>query len=162
VASIALGHYDCQKKTDNLRFSMAKIQVSRDFNHSAAVVWALLDDFGDISWAPGIDKIEVIGEGIGMIRRLHLKGMEPIDEQLSFKDAANMSFGYDIPTGIPLPMTDYSAKAQVTAIDDSHCHVDWYGQATPVGCSDDEAEQILKSTYDMLLQWVDDALSQSA
>ena len=58
---------------------MVEVHVARDLDFPAATVWALLEDFGDISWAPGIDRIEVIGEGIGMIRRLHMQGMDPID-----------------------------------------------------------------------------------
>lgn len=112
---------------------MVDVHVARDLDFSAATVWALLEDFGDINWAPGIDKIEVIGEGIGMIRRLHLSGMEPIDEQLDSMDASTMTFAYSIPRGIPMPVTDYRANAKVTALDEGRCHLDWYGHATPPG-----------------------------
>ncbi|WP_051171130.1 SRPBCC family protein [Spongiibacter marinus] len=141
---------------------MVEVHVERDLDFPAATVWALLEDFGDINWAPGIDKIEVIGEGIGMIRRLHLAGMEPIDEQLESMDANNMSFGYTIPRGIPMPVTDYSANAKVTAIDDGRCHVDWYGRATPQGASDEEAAAMIRGAYEMLLQWVDEHLKSRA
>jgi carbon monoxide dehydrogenase subunit G len=141
---------------------MVEVHVECDLDFPAATVWALLEDFGDINWAPGIDKIEVIGEGIGMIRRLHLAGMEPIDEQLESMDASNMSFGYTIPRGIPMPVTDYSANAKVTAIDDGRCHVDWYGRATPQGASDEEAAAMIRGAYEMLLQWVDEHLKSRA
>jgi hypothetical protein len=97
-----------------------------------------------------------------MIRRLHLAGMEPIDEQLESMDASTMSFGYTIPRGIPMPVTDYSANAKVTAIDDGRCHVDWYGRATPQGASDEEAAAMIRGAYEMLLQWVDEHLKSRA
>ncbi len=46
---------------------MVNVHLARDFDIGAGKVWALLEDFGNISWAPGIDKTEVIGEGVGMI-----------------------------------------------------------------------------------------------
>lgn len=141
---------------------MVDVHVARDLDFSAATVWALLEDFGDINWAPGIDKIEVIGEGIGMIRRLHLSGMEPIDEQLDSMDASTMTFAYSIPRGIPMPVTDYRANAKVTALDEGRCHLDWYGRATPQGATEEEAAAMIRGAYEMLMQWIDDALKARA
>lgn len=141
---------------------MVEVHVARDLDFSAETVWALLEDFGDISWAPGIDRIEVIGEGIGMIRRLHMQGMAPIDEQLAFMEAENMAFGYTIPSGIPMPVTDYSANAKVTPLENGRCHVDWYGRATPAGASEEEAAAMIRGAYDMLLQWVSEELAKRA
>lgn len=139
---------------------MVEVNVSRTIPVSAAKAWALLEDFGDINWAPGIDKIDVIGSGIGMIRRLHIQGMAPIDEQLTARDAEAMSFAYIIPVGLPMPLTNYGANAKVTAVDDNSCRVDWHGEADPDGISENDAIGMLQGTYESLLQWVDDELTK--
>lgn len=141
---------------------MVEAHLTRDFNYPASKVWGLLENFGDINWAPGIDKIEIIGEGIGMIRRLHISGMDPIDEQLTAQDSAAMTFAYDIPRGIPLPVTNYSANAKVTVLDDNSCRVDWYGRAEPKGASDEDAIAMISGAYEMLLQWIDDWFSATS
>ncbi len=138
---------------------MVNVHLARDFDIAAGKVWALLEDFGNISWAPGIDKTEVIGEGVGMTRRLHIAGMEPIDEVLTAMDKSAMTFSYNIPRGIPMPVTDYSANAKVTPLGEGRCHVDWYGRAEPVGISEKELGAMLTGTYEMLLQWIHDHLA---
>ncbi|MBQ0795326.1 SRPBCC family protein [Zhongshania sp.] len=135
---------------------MVETHLARELDIPAERVWALLEDFGDISWAPGIDKIELIGSGIGMTRRLHIKGIDPIDEVLTAQDASTMSFAYDIPRGVPMPVTNYSANAKVTALDDGRCQIDWYGRAEPQGVSDSDAVAMINGAYEMLLQWIAD------
>ena len=59
-----------------------KIIISRDFNVPAEDVWRVLEDFGNMSWLSMADiSIQVIGEGIGMVRRVSLNG-QYIDERL--------------------------------------------------------------------------------
>jgi carbon monoxide dehydrogenase subunit G len=141
---------------------MVNVHLARDFDISAERVWALLEDFGDINWAPGIDRIEVIGDGIGMTRRLHIAGMDPIDEVLTAMDKSAMTFAYDIPRGIPMPVTQYSANAKVTSLGEGRCHVDWYGRAEPAGVSEKDVAEMISGAYEMLLQWINDHLSVPA
>ena len=141
---------------------MVEVHLARDFDISAEKVWALLENFGDISWAPGIDKIELIGAGVGMTRRLHIAGIEPIDEVLTAMDKSAMTFAYDIPRGIPMPVTQYSANAKVSPLSEGRCRVDWYGRAEPAGMSEEDVIAMITGTYEMLLQWIDDHLSASA
>lgn len=141
---------------------MAEVLLQRDYDFPAATVWALLSDFGNISWAPGMDRVEVIGEGPGMIRRIHMPDMEPIDEVLEAMDHDNMTFTYTIPSGIPMPVTDYRAGPTVVATGENSCRIDWRGSGTPVGVSDEEAAEIIKGFYTMLLQWIDEHLQKAA
>ena len=142
---------------------MVETHLAREFTVSAKAVWELLENFGDISWAPGIDKIELIGSGIGMTRRLHIAGLpEPIDEVLTAQDPSTMTFSYDIPRGVPMPVTSYSANAKVTALGDDRCRIDWYGRAEPNGVSEKEAIAMINSAYEMLLQWIADRLLVAA
>ena len=139
---------------------MIEVHVTRNFDLNADAVWGLLADFGNMSWAPGIEKIELIGEGIGMIRRLYMPDMAPIDEQLVERDHDNRTYAYTIPRGLPMPMTDYSARVVVSELEEGHCSVHFRGRATPEGLDQEEATAILRGTYEMLLQWVDDHLNQ--
>lgn len=137
---------------------MAEVLLQRDYDFPAETVWALLADFGDISWAPGMDKVEVIGEGPGMTRRIYMPDMEPIDEVLQSMDHEAMTFTYTIPRGLPMPVTDYQAGPTVVATGPATCRIDWRGSATPEGISEDDAAEMIKGFYGLLLQWIDDHL----
>ncbi len=125
-------------------------------------VWALLEDFGNMQWAPGVKQVELIGTGIGMTRRLHMDGMEPIDEVLETQDPATMSFSYSIPQGLPLPVTDYVAGARIESTGDDSCRVHWHGSCTPTDpeMSVADLEAMLHSTYNMLLDMVETFLKR--
>ena len=102
----------------------------------------------------------VIGDGIGMTRRLFMDGMDPIDEVLEARDAASMSYQYSIPKGIPLPVTDYLASARIEAIDAERCRAYWSCQCTPTddSMSTNQLEQMMQGTYEMLLDMVENFL----
>ncbi len=138
---------------------MAGISFQRTLPFSAATVWAVLEDFGNMDWA-GVKEVEVIGEGIGMTRRLHMDGMDPIDEVLESQDPATMSFSYSIPRGIPLPVTDYVASARIEAVDESECIAHWACTCTATDPHMDEAqlEEMLHGTYTLLLDMVENHL----
>ena len=136
---------------------MPAIEFQRELGFPAERVWALLEDFGNMQWAPGVKRTELIGEGIGMTRRLHMDGMEPIDEVLETQDPATMSFSYSIPRGLPLPVTDYVAGARIESIDSDSCRVHWHGSCTPTDpdMPGAELETMLHSTYNLLLDMVE-------
>ena len=119
-------------------------------------VWPVLEDFGNItSWVPGIDKVEVIGEGVGMIRRIHVEGLEQaIDEKLTYMNASEFSFSYAIPQGLPLPLSEYSASARLKPLDNDSCEVCWQSNCIADGVSQQEAEAMIESTYQQLIDWL--------
>lgn len=141
---------------------MPQIDFQRDMAFPASRVWAVLEDFGNMEWAAGVKKVELIGDGVGMTRRLHMDGMDPIDEVLESRDAATMSYSYSIPRGIPLPVTDYLASARVEALGDERCRVHWHARCTPTdpSISDPQLEEMLHSTYNLLLDMVEAFLTQ--
>ncbi len=71
---------------------MVEAKQQRQFNHPASAVWAVLEEFGNLDWTEGVERIELIGDGVGMIRRLFMPGMDPIDEQLTAVDSEAMWF----------------------------------------------------------------------
>lgn len=132
-----------------------KATVIREIPLPAAKLWAVIEDFGNISWAPGIDRVEVIGSGNGMIRRIHMAGLpEPIDEQLVSMDAAAMKMRYAIPRGLPMPLDDYYANAHLEKISDTSTRVSWEGEFNPRGISEDDAGAIIKDIYNQLIDWL--------
>jgi len=132
---------------------MVEVKLARELPFSAAMIWPVLEDYGNMEWAMGPPRVEVIGEGIGMIRRILMKGMEPIDEVLEARDAEAMTYTYSIPRGLPLPLTDYRSTARIEVIDDHNARVHWSCQCTPTDESMSEAdtETLMHNTYNALL-----------
>ena len=133
--------------------------VERDVAIPADTLWKTLGDFGNMGWAPGIEKTEVIGQGIGMIRRIHMPNMQPIDEVLEAIDPQAMCFSYTIPRGLPMPITDYRAEVQLTALPDNKTHIRWSCSGKPEGISDDDVAAIMQGAYDQMIGWLVDALA---
>src|SRR5262249_36028621 len=50
--------------------SMATARVTRTLDVPAATLWKLVAAFGDTSWLPGPPKVELVGSGPGMERRI--------------------------------------------------------------------------------------------
>ena len=41
---------------------MVEVSIERELEFGAETVWALIADFGDLRWVPGIEKIELEGD----------------------------------------------------------------------------------------------------
>lgn len=132
---------------------MVNVKLIRDLDFPAEQVWAVLEDYGNLEWAMGPPRVEIIGEGIGMVRRVLIEGMDPIDEVLEAMDPADMSFAYSIPRGLPLPLTDYRSSARVEARADGCARVHWTCQCTPTdpGMTEADTERLMHDTYNSLL-----------
>lgn len=139
---------------------MIDLTVQKEIAAPATRAWELLSDFGDISWAPGMDNVEVIGQGVGMVRKLPMPDAPAVEEKLEVLDHDNMTLVYTIPAGLPMPVTDYRATAKVVALGDDRCRIDWHCSAREDGVSAEQAEAIVKGFYDMLLGWIDDHLTR--
>lgn len=140
---------------------MIEVTVSRELAFPAQKVWSLLSDFGDLSWTKGWNKLETQGQGVGMVRRIIIDGMEPIEEILESMDHQQRRFSYRIPN-MPMPVSDYRADVVVVAVDEYKSRVSWHCTATADGASEAEATAIMQATYDQLLSWVEAELSSRA
>lgn len=138
------------------------LKVERDFAFPKAQVWEVLGDFGDIAWAaPGI-QVDRIGQGPGMIRRLHMPGMEPIDEVLEAIDHDAHRFSYTIPRGLPMPITDYRAVVELESLGDDRCRVHWSAVGEATGdFTGEQAAEILTGAYAQMLDALQGHLSQA-
>jgi hypothetical protein len=143
---------------------MEYVEFERIIAFPAQRVWAVLEDFGNTAWAVGVSRTEIIGEGIGMTRRLYMEGMEPIDEVLKSIDPQQMTFSYSIPRGLPLPITDYTATARLEALGDTSTRVKWSCECIPEdpGLSYAELEQMIHATYTLLVDLVSSHLTRIA
>lgn len=140
---------------------MINVTVQRELPVTADKAWALVSDFGDISWAPGMDKVEVTGEGPGMVRAIHMPGdTPPIEERLEALDHDNRVMEYTIPGGMPMPLTGYHAWAKVVPLDEDRCRIDWSCKAQEIDVSPQEAEAIVAGFYNQLIDWISDELQR--
>ncbi len=141
---------------------MVEVKLERDLEFPAARVWAVLEDYGNMEWVMGPPKVEVIGEGIGMIRRVLMDGMDPIDEVLEEMDPDNMTFAYSIPRGLPLPLEDYRSTARVEEKSDGTARVHWSCQCRPTdpNMSEADTESLIQGTYNAMLDALENFLSR--
>ena len=96
-------------------------------NRPAKVVWRALSRYGDLSWAMegGIEDVELIDQGIGMIRKVRMAGMaESILERLVAADEDAMSISYVIDGDGWPGLKDYVATARV-APQKQGCELRW-------------------------------------
>lgn len=130
---------------------MIKVNIEMELDAPVNRVWELLENFGNLDWYPGWEKLDVIGSGVGMTRRIHMTGMDPIDEILESMDAASRSFSYSIPK-MPMPVSEYRASVEVQPLDDgARSKVNWRCEAKPEGISESEGQAMLEGIYaDML------------
>ena len=134
---------------------MTEFELTREMAADVEAVWAIFDDYGNLSWVPGADNVEVIGEGIGMIRRLHMPGLDqPIDEILRSKNAAEKCFSYTIPKNAVIPFDDYCASVSVSG-DSCAVTVVWRCSFDCGDMAEEDAVAIIRGSYGMML----DALS---
>jgi hypothetical protein len=140
---------------------MVEAVLQHDLNFPAEQVWAVMGDFGNMAWT-GAPDWEVIGEGVGMTRRVLMEGMDPIDEVLESLDNEAMSFAYTIPRGLPLPVDEYRSEARVEALDADHCRVHWSCTCVPrgEGMSAADVQALMEQTYGGMLAGLEQYLDK--
>lgn len=122
---------------------MVELEVVRNINASTESVWQILGDYGNLSWVPGADNVEVEGEGIGMIRRLFIPGVDtPIEEVLTAKNESANTFSYRIPKNDVIPFDDYTADVSVDSTKE--------GSTVVWKCSFDEGQMAQADAKDMI------------
>lgn len=137
------------------------MHVQRDFDYPSDRVWAVLGNFSDISWCMGIERVELLGSGPGMTRKIYMPGLgAPIEEVLESSDDAGLTFSYTIPRGNPMPVTNYLATVRVEDLGGARCRVHWSATAEATGISGEQAAAILGDVYAQMLGWLGDALAK--
>jgi Polyketide cyclase / dehydrase and lipid transport len=95
---------------------MATITVSKQLAVSADALWAMLADFGNVSWIPGVSGVRVEGQGPGMSRMISGSSGDPIVETLLWIKPDGRALAYEIKNN-PLPVSRFQAVVTVTEHD---------------------------------------------
>ncbi len=139
---------------------MFETTVSRDLPVDADTAWSLLVDWGNTDWLPGPEKTEVITSGSQVTRRLHMNGVEPIEETMLSNDPAAKTLHYTIAVSEMFPLEDYRGTVAVVPSDNG-CRVDWYCRFAQGAMSDDEAAAIAARNLNFLLDSLAGYLAQA-
>lgn len=139
---------------------MVEVSVEREFDVAADRVWAILADFADISWIPGTEKVELEGEGVGMIRHVKAPGMAVLHERLDAIDHDTMTLDYSLPVVEYLAVKDYRARARVVALEGDRCRLIWSCRSEADGVSEAQATAASRAFYVMVMGWIGDALAK--
>lgn len=128
-----------------------KIIVTRNFNVPAEKVWNVLEDFGNMGWLNMADiSIEVIGEDIGMVRRVSLNG-QYIDERLESMDKEAKLLTYSIEECELFPFKNYLAQMTVEKTTELECKMTWMSHFEEGDMAKDEAESMMTFNYNTML-----------
>ena len=134
---------------------MALAHIKHPIDLPAARVWALVADFGDTSWMPGVTA-EVEGDGPGMVRVIPA-GDAPIREQLESVDADARRLVYTIPVNVPFPVTGYRATMSVHEAGEGACELEWSCEAAPAeGHAEAEVKAQIEGMYTVMAGWIAD------
>ncbi|MCP4035995.1 MAG: SRPBCC family protein [bacterium] len=139
---------------------MVEFSMEREFAISADDLWAMLADFGDISWIPGLEKVELEGEGVGMIRHVTAPGMPMLHERMDAIDHETMTLDYSVPAVAYLQVIDYTARAQVTPLGEGRCRVNWSCRSQADGIDEAQATANTAGFYEMIMSWIADRFSK--
>lgn len=142
-----------------------EMTASYEFDSPAASIWALLEDFGAIErwWPKGgqiqIEKVELEGEGIGMVRRIYNKGMDkPINERLDFLDPENHTLILSIVGDRQGGITAYVAIGKLVETGPRQCRMDYRAYLTTLPGEEDRVSKGILFTWEMMF----DGLQQTA
>lgn len=125
---------------------MAQASVTITLPVTPDRVWQLIGGFDSLpDWLPYIPKSE-LSEG-GRVRRLVNPDGDAIVERLEAFDHSARSYSYSI-LEAPFPVTGYRSTLRVVGIDgDQASRVEWSGQFTPAGVSDEDASRLFEGIY---------------
>jgi hypothetical protein len=108
--------------------SRQKVVETIEINAPADKVWAVVGNFGDMSWHPAFAKTEATGNEVGATRVLTTGAGGKISEKLTKYNAEGKTLGYEI-TDVDVkvvPVTNYSSTITVTGTGDKST-VEWKG-----------------------------------
>lgn len=105
-----------------------KLEVTTEINAPADKVWAVVSNFQDLSWIPGVAKVEGSGNEVGAQRTITLENGEQLTETLDKFEPAKMMLMYRAAADNVkfLPVTNYSSRLTVKDVGGKST-VTWWG-----------------------------------
>lgn len=137
---------------------MASTTVTREIAGEAAAVWALLADFGDVSWIPLAEGVVVEGSGPGMRRTIQGPEGPPVVERLIGIESDRRTLTYSIDENNPLPVRSYEATVRVSPAGAAGSAITWDVSFAPRG-DVAVAEQAIAAIYGLMATWLEAAAS---
>jgi len=124
---------------------MATASAHIEIAATADQVWQLIGGFDSLpDWLPYIPH-SALSEG-GRVRTLGNPDGEAIVERLLSFDEAGRSYSYAI-LSAPFPVIGYRSTLRVVDAG-GKARVEWSGQFTPAGVSDEEASRLFRGIYE--------------
>jgi len=137
--------------------SPQKVEKTIVIKAEPAKVWAIVKDFGNMSWHPSFASTKLEKKGEETFRTLTLKSGGDIYEKLRTADDDAMKMKYEIVSGVA-PVADYNAFMTVTAGPGAgESTVTWVGRfyrtyklnpPIPPGQDDETAVNFITSVFD--------------
>lgn len=138
--------------------SRQKVEVTVEVNAPAEKTWAVVSNFGDLSWLAPVTKVEATGNDVGAERTLTLANGEIFKEKLDKFDAAKMMLMYRaVEDNVKaLPVTNYSSRLTVKAVGADKSTITWWGafyrgypnNDPPPELNDETAVKAVQGLYD--------------
>jgi hypothetical protein len=122
-----------------------------EFPVPAQKLWDVVSDFGTVEewWPAGmLSKVEIEGDGIGMVRSIHTVIGIVLHEKLETLDNESRKLTLSIVGDLPAGMEDYNAAGSVTENGAGSCTLVWEGHyQVPDADAETGARQFIEGAY---------------
>jgi len=137
---------------------MIECIVERELEAPFERVWAIVSDFGNLDWYEIAVRTDVVGEGKGQIRRIHVAGIEPtVEEVLDGIDEQVHEIYYHVLQGDLVPFENYTVTASLRDLGDGRTHARWRATYGPGGMPEADALSLMKANYTTMLEMLERA-----
>jgi hypothetical protein len=135
---------------------MVQVSVSGEISAPVEALWKVIAAFGEVGWMQGLDRVEVTGEGIGMVRAIYAGGGDtPVLEELESLNEEARRLGYTIPENNPMPVESYHATMTAVDLGGGKSRLDWEATFEPApGVDEAVARNTVEGMYGVLIGWV--------
>jgi len=129
-------------------------------------LWKVVADFGAIGewWPAGmLDRVEVDGRGVGMVRSIHTVIGIVLHEKLESIDHDARCLTLSIVGDLPVGMQDYRARGSVSGGADGGCTLTWEGHyRVPDPASETAARRFIEGAYGAMFGGLRDRVTRGA
>lgn len=138
------------------------LELTRTMTSPGRSVWAVIRDFGNMSWVPGGPESTTHdgGPGVGLSRIIDVPGCGPVRETLVALSDTERTLTYTVSRNMPFPVNYYCATMRVSAEGAGETSVVWSCVFEPEGVPAAEAAAAIEKLYNVMLDWIDNSASR--